>query len=177
MSNEENMLRVQKRNPYQRFKHIYNERFFDESLDDLEYTILEEIQLKECSAFSNLSHSVGHVPMKKESKKLRQLMSKTGLSSSEIYNIKKYKQELANINLEKPSSIRQIELIFIKTCKIAMSNLQLPIWNPMVIEEIRRIGFSSKDISYAHNLFYQFLLRKDLSSEYIRLIKIKKEKK
>jgi hypothetical protein len=64
--------------------HIYPDDF---DIDDL-YDIYNESEIEELEDFD-------HIPMKKESKLLRRIMSETGLTEEEVRSRKKYKRMLA----------------------------------------------------------------------------------
>lgn len=179
MSNQEHMLRVAKRSHYGRFYSYctyYQERYGD--LDELDVQEAEENIMKAKNEFFKLTSTVGHVPMKKESKKLRQIMSKTGINAEAVRSIKLYRKELAETTKPEGSSLSDNDKFFIKTCRRIMSRLNLPIWNPLVIAEIHAVAdqLRSESWGWQHHDFV-YLKSNSIPEIYMRLVKIKKAKK
>lgn len=179
MSNQEHMLRVAKRSPYGRYQSYctyYQERY--SYVDEVEEQQAEENRMKTENEFFRLTSAVGHVPMKKESKKLRQIMSKTGINAEDVRSIKLYRKELAETTKPESSVLSDNDKFFIKTCRNIMSRLKLPIWNPLVIAEIHAFPEQLRNNSWSwQNHDSVYFKSNSIPEIYMRLVKIKKAKK
>lgn len=127
MSSQENLFRTIKRNPAKRYQPIIKE--------DLEIGYDYIPSLKETEEFKELKSQFGHVPMKKESQKIRKIMSDKGLSKSEVMNNSHYMEIVKDVN--KPSDLEYYEVLFLDIAKEVMKEKNLPIWNNEVIESIK----------------------------------------
>lgn len=127
MSSQENLFRTIKRNPAKRYQPIIKE--------DLEIGSDYIPSLKETEEFKELKSQFGHVPMKKESKNIRKMMSEKGLSRSDIMNDSHYMEIVKDVN--KVSVIEDYEVLFLDIAKAVMKEKNLPIWNDEVIESIK----------------------------------------
>lgn len=127
MSNQENLFRTIKRNPAKRYQPIIKE--------DLEIGSDYIPSLKETEEFKELKSQFGHVPMKKESKNIRKMMSEKGLSRSDIMNDSHYMEIVKDVN--KVSVLEDYEVLFLNIAKAVMKEKNLPIWNDEVIESIK----------------------------------------
>lgn len=181
MSNQEHMLRVAKRSPYGRYHFCcsyYQERY--SYVDEVDEQQAEESRMKAENDFFRLTSAVGHVPMKKESKKLRQIMSKTGINAEDVRSIKLYRKELAETTKPESSVLSDNDKFFIKTCRNIMSRLNLPIWNPIVIAEIHKVADELRTSSNSWSWRYHdsvYFKSNSIPEIYMRLVKIKKAKK
>ncbi|EPP7238095.1 hypothetical protein ACTOJ1_005451 [Shigella flexneri] len=127
MSSQENLFRTIKRNPAKRYQPIIKE--------DLEIGYDYIPSLKETEQFKELKSKFGHVPMKKESQKIRRIMSDKGLSKSEVMNNSHYMEIVKDVN--KASVLEDYEVLFLDIAKAVMKEKNLPIWNDEVIESIK----------------------------------------
>lgn len=127
MSSQENLFRTIKRNPAKRYQPIIKE--------DLEIGSDYIPSLKETEEFKELKSQFGHVPMKKESKNIRKMMSEKGLSRSDIMNDSHYMEIVKDVN--KVSVLEDYEVLFLDIAKAVMKEKNLPIWNDEVIESIK----------------------------------------
>lgn len=127
MSSQENLFRTIKRNPAKRYQPIIKE--------DLEIGSDYIPSLKETEEFKELKSQFGHVPMKKESKNIRKMMSEKGLSRSYIMNDSHYMEIVKDVN--KISVLEDYEVLFLDIAKAVMKEKNLPIWNDEVIESIK----------------------------------------
>jgi len=127
MSSQENLFRTIKRNPAKRYQPIIKE--------DLEIGSDYIPSLKETEEFKELKSQFGHVPMKKESKNIRKMMSEKGLSRSDIMNDSHYMEIVKDVN--KVSVLEDYEVLFLNIAKAVMKEKNLPIWNDEVIESIK----------------------------------------
>lgn len=127
MSSQENLFRTIKRNPAKRYQPIIKE--------DLEIGSDYIPFLKETEEFKELKSQFGHVPMKKESKNIRKMMSEKGLSRSDIMNDSHYMEIVKDVN--KVSVLEDYEVLFLDIAKAVMKEKNLPIWNDEVIESIK----------------------------------------
>lgn len=127
MSSQENLFRTIKRNPAKRYQPIIKE--------DLEIGSDYIPSLKETEEFKELKSQFGHVPMKKESKNIRKMMSEKGLSRSDIMNDSHYMEIVKDVN--KVSVLEDYEVLFLDIAKTVMKEKNLPIWNDEVIESIK----------------------------------------
>lgn len=127
MSSQENLFRTIKRNPAKRYQPIIKE--------DLEIGSDYIPSLKETEEFKELKSQFGHVPMKKESKNIRKMMSEKGLSRSDIMNDSHYMEIVKDVN--KVSVLEDYEVLFLDIAKAVMKEKNLPIWNNEVIESIK----------------------------------------
>lgn len=127
MSSQENLFRTIKRNPAKRYQPIIKE--------DLEIGSDYIPSLKETEEFKELKSQFGHVPMKKESKNIRKMMSEKGLSRSYIMNDSHYMEIVKDVN--KVSVLEDYEVLFLDIAKAVMKEKNLPIWNDEVIESIK----------------------------------------
>lgn len=127
MSSQENFFRTLKKNPAKRYQPIIKE--------GLEIGSDYIPCLEETEEFKNLKVKFGHVPMKKESKKIRKIMSDKGLSKSEVMNNFHYMEIAKDVN--KTSVLEYYELLFLDIAKAVMKEKNLPIWNDEVIESIK----------------------------------------
>lgn len=179
MSNQENMLRVAKRNPHGR--HHYYSSYYQQRygyVDEAEQQYVDEKRMKEENEFFRLISAVGHIPMKKESKKLRQIMSKTGINAEDVRSIKLYRKELAETTKPEASVLSDNDKFFIKTCRSIMTRLNLPIWNPLVVAEIHAFPEQLRNNSWSwQNHDSVYFKSNSIPEIYMRLVKIKKAKK
>lgn len=127
MSSQENLFRTIKINPAKRYQPIIKE--------DLEIGSDYIPSLKETEEFKELKSQFGHVPMKKESKNIRKMMSEKGLSRSDIMNDSHYMEIVKDVN--KVSVLEDYEVLFLDIAKAVMKEKNLPIWNDEVIESIK----------------------------------------
>lgn len=138
MSSQENKLRVLKRDSSRRYEEIYK----PELQIGMDY--IPSLDKKE--EFLKLSLELGHVPMKKESKEIRKIMSEKGLTKNEVCSNKSYSRKIKEH--EKTKVIyNDIEKHFIKSCKKAMVESGLPIWSPKTLE-ILKYNLESEVIHY-----------------------------
>lgn len=127
MSSEINKLRVFKRNgPRYISKSTWQ---YDEGLK--EYTEINDqvfnplyIELR----FANM-----HVPMKKESREIRKIMSKTGLDENEIRDKELYRKQIANA-IKNDEIISKEDKLFLRLMKKNGNILQKPIWDDSVVQ-------------------------------------------
>lgn len=127
MSSQENLFRTLKRNPAKRYQPIIKEGL------EIGYDYI--LSLKETEQFKELKSKFGHVPMKKESQKIRRIMSDKGLSKSEVMNNSHYMEIVKDVN--KASVLEDYEVLFLDIAKAVMKEKNLPIWNDEVIESIK----------------------------------------
>jgi len=127
MSSQENLFRTIKRNPAKRYQPIIKEGL------EIGYDYIPS--LKETEEFKELKSKFGHVPMKKESQKIRKIMSDKGLSKSEVMNDSHYMEIVKDVN--KAPVIEDYEILFLDIAKAVMKEKNLPIWNNEVIESIK----------------------------------------
>lgn len=127
MSSQENLFRTLKRNPAKRYQPIIKEGL------EIGYDYIPS--LKETEQFKELKSKFGHVPMKKESQKIRRIMSDKGLSKSEVMNNSHYMEIIKDVN--KASVLEDYEVLFLDIAKAVMKEKNLPIWNDEVIESIK----------------------------------------
>ena len=127
MSSQENLFRTLKRNPAKRYQPIIKEGL------EIGYDYIPS--LKETEEFKELKSQFGHVPMKKESKNIRKMMSEKGLSRSDIMNDSHYMEIVKDVN--KVSVLEDYEVLFLDIAKAVMKEKNLPIWNDEVIESIK----------------------------------------
>lgn len=95
-----------------------------------------------------------HITNKNESKKLRQLMSETGLTEEELRKDKKYRKLLSNAQTKvgnKGSYIRYL----LKLRKKVTKELKLPKEHPLVLERLKEVIEEEKDVCG----YYSFRLR------------------
>ena len=127
MSSQENLFRTIKRNPAKRYQPIIKEGL------EIGYDYIPS--LKETEELKELKSKFGHVPMKKESQKIRKIMSDKGLSKSEVMNDSHYMEIVKDVN--KAPVIEDYEILFLDIAKAVMKEKNLPIWNNEVIESIK----------------------------------------
>lgn len=127
MSSQENLFRTLKRNPAKRYQPIIKEGL------EIGYDYIPS--LKETEQFKELKSKFGHVPMKKESQKIRRIMSDKGLSKYEVMNNSHYMEIVKDVN--KASVLEDYEVLFLDIAKAVMKEKNLPIWNDEVIESIK----------------------------------------
>lgn len=127
MSNEINELRVIKRN---------SPRFIWKDIEEYDHAKQEYVEERELvfnPDFCKLLHSKLHVPMKKESKELRKLMSKTGLKESEIREKEIYRKQIADA-IKNDEIISKEDKLFLKVMRKKGNVLKKPIWDEEVIK-------------------------------------------
>lgn len=127
MSNEINELRVIKRN---------SPRFIWKNIEEYDYEKREYVEERELvfnPDFYKLLHSNLHIPMKKESKELRKLMSKTGLKESEIREKEIYRKQIAKA-IKNDEIISKEDKLFLKIMRKKGNVLKKPIWDEEVIK-------------------------------------------
>ena len=124
MCNRENQLRVLKRKTHYivEVDHDnggYTYRIFDRSASH---------------QFVSAANKVGHVPMGKELKRIRQLMASKHMTEQEVRSNLKHKLELST--LRQKAKLNTAEKNFIKVSRRVMRDLKLPIWNESVTRSI-----------------------------------------
>lgn len=136
MSSLENQLRVLKRSTNYRFK--FDE--FDGPLEEDEaYYYRDSLRVfdrKASEKFLSAVIQVGHVPMGKELKRIRQLMASKHMTEQEVRNHPTYKIELSQINKDSKAKLNEFEKKFVKICRRTMKELGLPIWNETVARAV-----------------------------------------
>lgn len=148
MSSQENLFRSLKRNPSKRYEQII--------FKDLEIGMDYIPSIKLSHEFKELKDKVGHVPMKKESEELRKIMSRTGLSKDEVVERSIYKERLVKKTLIVTPKILSYEKLFLKIAKNVMKEMNLPIWNEVVIENIKNILKNNIEKHLEENPYYEY---------------------
>lgn len=125
------------------------------------------------SEFFALAAYVDHVPMKKESKRLRNIMSKTSLRKEDVLSIKKYRQELSK-EQNKQGNLTSDNRRFLIKCKHFMKDTSTSIFDKK---------FNEKFLKYIDNngiklfsIFEFYSKNIDYSNYYLRLRKAQKNK-
>lgn len=127
MCNQINELRVLKRNGH---------RFIWKDIEEYDYVSEQYLETKELvfnPLFYKLMKSRVHVPMKKESKELRKLMSKTGLKQSEIREKEIYRKQIAEV-VKNDEALSKEDKLFLKLMRKNGNILKSPIWSEDVIK-------------------------------------------
>lgn len=112
-----------------------------------------------------------HVPMNKESKKIRQLMSKNSMNEEQILSIKKHRVEIAKAQ-QKKGPLNYEDRKFINSVKLFMKMHSISIFDK---------NFNSEYNKYINeinnNSFYSFYKLRNLHQPaelYLKLIKLRK---
>lgn len=146
MSSQENLFRTLKRNPSKRYQPIIKEGL------EIGWDYIPS--LEETEEFKNLKIKFGHVPMKKESKKIRKLMSDKNLSKSDIMNNPSLMNIIRNNNTVE--SLESYEVLFLDIAKSVMKEKNLPVWNDEVIEAIKYNVRRNIEKYLNDNPYYQY---------------------
>ena len=128
MSSKENKLRVFKRDASKRYQPIYNPELQIGS----DY-ISEVIETEE---FKQLKQEIGHVPMKKEGKELRKIMSQNKISKDDVLEKVLYRKTLKSAS-ENKAVLTSQEKDFLIKYKEAMKESGLPVWSSKTIEILK----------------------------------------
>lgn len=123
------------------------------------------------SFYMNASFS-GHVPMKKESKKLRNIMSKNSLNKEEVLSIKKYRKELSE-SQKNANKLNSQDRKFLKACRLFMKTESVSIFDPLFNSKFNTYNQKYSDMS----IFYRpnpFQCYSNPASTYLNLIKKRK---
>lgn len=126
MSSEINKLRVFKRNGPRYISKLNLE--YDENLKEYIETNDQVFN----PLYIELRFAEMHVPMKKESREIRKIMSKTGLNENEIRNKELYRKQIANA-VKNDEIISKEDKLFLKIMKKNGNILQKPIWDDFVV--------------------------------------------
>ena len=146
MSSQENLFRTLKRNPSKRYQPIIKEGL------EIGWDYIPS--LEETEEFKNLKVKFGHIPMKKESKKIRKLMSDKNLSKSDIMNNPSLMNMIKDNNTGK--SLESYEVLFLDIAKSVMKEKNLPVWNDEVIEAIKYNVRRNIEKYLNDNPYYQY---------------------
>lgn len=130
MSSEINELRAFKRNgPFFFYRNVEIDYKKDGIVEYEKEQIVNPL-------YHKLVSSKIHVPMKKESKEIRKIMSRTGLKESEIREKETYRKKIADVVKEK-SILSKEDKLFLKIMKENGNLLKKPIWDEEVIKNTK----------------------------------------
>lgn len=129
MTCQQNLFRTLKRNPAKRFNPMIVNG----------YELGADQPPSQSNMFRALKDEVGHVAMKKESEELRSIMSQTGLSEEDVRERSVYQKQLKTVQEGNKGLLQSYEKKFLKIAKAVMREKGLPIWNDVVIEEIKAV--------------------------------------
>lgn len=129
MTCQQNLFRTLKRNPAKRFHPMIVNG----------YVLGNDQSPSQSNLFRALKNEVGHVAMKKESEELRRIMAQTGLSEEDVRERSVYQKRLKKAQEGDKGHLQSYEKKFLKIAKAVMKEKGLPIWNDIVIEEIKAI--------------------------------------
>lgn len=116
----------------------------------------------------------GHVPMNKESKKIRQLMSKNSMNEEQILSIKKHRVEIAKAQ-QKKGPLNYEDRKFINSVKLFMKMHSISIFDKNFNTEYNKyINEINKNSFYS---FYKVRNVQQPAELYLKLIKLRKSKK
>lgn len=125
------------------------------------------------SEFFSFAAYVDHVPMKKENKKLRNIMSKTSLKKEEVLSIKKYRQELSK-EQNKQGTLHSDDRRFVRKCKQFMKDTSTSIFDKKFNEKF--LKYIDNDGIRLFSIFNYYPRHVDYAAYYLKIRKIQKNK-